>query len=450
MKKKLFFLLLIFEGLFPSKIYSQEKNLEHLPAKERDSILMAVAKEVILIYGPDYYRNHELPKISNFIWQNSYHPKHNGRKLYCLQYPQDTTKEELHAGYAVSVAIWADTHEVFEIFFGNGKYYNLDGIDYRNTKIKKNPYEQKKDMKPIIIYVNQPYNIDSPYYDDNRDSLLIDFSQRLAKKHFPSYLVSPQKTKIEARQFSEKGPYHGKSSYRIIYQPDKKRKDFEQNYFALIDILSKNGQILKFQLGNNIEIYNQAENRVWEMYTQEYDGCSTGAFTVLPPKDGSKLDPDREIINMDTFPQVIRDSLLIKIAEEVTLAIGPTYQREHQYPLVDTVSKVNVGGGQYRPYYHNRCNPQVKEEICKPHEKFPGRKYYEVCFSGSVQDLTFNRGTWRMVHVKIWADTGTPFSITLGNGISINFDGFDYRKIGINVPYEDQKTVQALKDKNKK
>lgn len=140
MKKKLFFLLLIFGGLFPSKIYSQEKNLEHLPAKERDSILMAVAKEAILTCGPDYYRDHELPKISyHRIWRGpANNPKHNGRKYHSLKYPQDTTKEDLHAGYAVSVCIWADTGEVFELFFGNGKYYNLDGIDYRNTKIKKN------------------------------------------------------------------------------------------------------------------------------------------------------------------------------------------------------------------------------------------------------------------------------------------------------------------------
>lgn len=180
--------------------------------------------------------------------------------------------------------------------------------------------------------------------------------------------------------------------------------------------------------------------RVWDMCKRKYHNYSytTGAFTVVPPKDGSKLDPEREIINMDSLTPAIRDSILVKIGKDVTSAIGPAYQREHQSPLVDTVTKVDVGGGQDRPYYHNRFDPKVKEEVCKPNEKFPGRKYYQVCFSGSVQDLTYNRGICRMVFVKIWADTGTPFSITLGNGVVINFDGLDYRKIGVNVPYEDK------------
>lgn len=451
MKKELFFLLLIFGGLLPSKIYSQAKNLEHLPAKERDSILMAVAKEAILVCGPDYYRDHKLPEISGLIiWQDADHPTHNGRKFYVLIYPQDETRENLYLGYAAKVYIWADTGEVFELFFGNVEYYNLDGIDYRNTKIKKNPYQQAKDMKPKKIYSSPPTNLNHPYYDHNRDSLLLDFSQRLAKRYFPDYPVNPQKVKIEAGQFSGEGYYHGKPCYRVTYKLDKKRKDFDQDYFAFIDILTEEGEILKFQLGNNIEIYNQAQIRVWDICTKQYCGLSTGAFTVTPTKAGSKLDPEREIIDMDSFPKAIRDSLLVAIGKEVTLAIGPTYQREHQNPLVDTVTKVDVGGGQYRPYYHNRLNPRVKEEVCKPGEKFPGRKYYEVGFSGSVRDLTYNRRARDMVSVKIWADTGTPFSITLGNGVSINFDGMDYRKIGIYVPYEDQTTVKALIDKNKK
>jgi hypothetical protein len=118
---KIMLLALIFTGY---TIITRSQNLDSIPKVKRDSILIARAKEVVLTYGPDYYREYKKPVIerSTVPPKGSINTtgKNAGRGLYSVIFLYDKTKELLAEKYAATVNIWADTGKPAAICFGNG------------------------------------------------------------------------------------------------------------------------------------------------------------------------------------------------------------------------------------------------------------------------------------------------------------------------------------------
>ena len=120
MKHKIFIILL----LASYNTVSISQNLDSIPAEKRDSLLIAIAKEVVLKYGPDYYREDSIPKIERHLvppkGEINKTGENAGRVLYWVIIPYDEKKEKLEKPFAARIQFWADTGNPVSVFFGNG------------------------------------------------------------------------------------------------------------------------------------------------------------------------------------------------------------------------------------------------------------------------------------------------------------------------------------------
>jgi hypothetical protein len=138
-------IIIVFALFFPFICYSQ--NLDNLPKEKRDSILIAKAKEIVLIWGPAYYREYKSPIIKREVTNLNY--PGGGRIFYIVTFLYDKTKETLDEDFAAEVRIWADTGIVGGITFGNGAMI-LPGRNTRcKNSIEKVPYQVKEKRDTI-------------------------------------------------------------------------------------------------------------------------------------------------------------------------------------------------------------------------------------------------------------------------------------------------------------
>ena len=89
------------------------QNLDNLPTEKRDSLLKAKSKEIILRYGPGYYREYKAPTIERIVVPPSEtNPEGTnvGRAFYTIIYWKKTlllksksgqTRENRHQFYSV-------------------------------------------------------------------------------------------------------------------------------------------------------------------------------------------------------------------------------------------------------------------------------------------------------------------------------------------------------------
>ncbi len=113
------------------------QNLDNLPTEKRDSLLKAKSKEIILRYGPGYYREYKAPTIERIVVPPSEtNPEgiNVGRAYYMITYWYDKTKERLEEDFAAIVRIWADTGEPAAVLFGCNYGYILDRKKTRSSK----------------------------------------------------------------------------------------------------------------------------------------------------------------------------------------------------------------------------------------------------------------------------------------------------------------------------
>lgn len=113
------------------------QNLDNLPTEKRDSLLKAKSKEIILRYGPGYYREYKAPTIERIVVPPSEtNPEGTnvGRAFYTIIYWYDKTKERLEEDFAAKVKIWADTGEPASVLFGCNYGYILDRKKTRDPK----------------------------------------------------------------------------------------------------------------------------------------------------------------------------------------------------------------------------------------------------------------------------------------------------------------------------
>ena len=142
---KQIFLILLLSISFNATVTAQYLNA--MPVAKRDSLLIAIAKEVVLKYGPDYYREYSKPIIERQTvpQKGETNPSgvNAGRIIYRITFLYDKTEEVLQFDYAAKVSIWADTSHPANVFFGNGHVRGIqEGTDWRNdTTIEPVPYQ---------------------------------------------------------------------------------------------------------------------------------------------------------------------------------------------------------------------------------------------------------------------------------------------------------------------
>lgn len=126
MKTLLFSLVLIFS----LSLYSQDANinLAGMKKKERNAYLVKKSKDVIMNFGPRFYREYGKPEISgpeiyeikgNDIYHRPVIDKFVGMEYYTVTFRYDMEKEYFEWDYAAVVEIWNDG-EPKTVKFGEG------------------------------------------------------------------------------------------------------------------------------------------------------------------------------------------------------------------------------------------------------------------------------------------------------------------------------------------
>lgn len=126
------------------------QNLDSLPECRRDSILITIAKETVLKYGPGYYREHMEPKIERVQISNEGQSgkKNANRVFYWVKLFIDPEDAVFEWGFAARVSIWADSRKPSIAQFGSGFSALIPEVELRNAKeIKQIPYDPNKREK---------------------------------------------------------------------------------------------------------------------------------------------------------------------------------------------------------------------------------------------------------------------------------------------------------------
>jgi hypothetical protein len=104
---KTVFLVIVLTGY---TIAALSQNLDSMPQEQRDSLLTSTAKEVVLRYGPGYYREYKEPVIKRgqIPPKGTMNPtgENAGRFYYRVTFLYDTVKERLNSDFAAEVVIW--------------------------------------------------------------------------------------------------------------------------------------------------------------------------------------------------------------------------------------------------------------------------------------------------------------------------------------------------------
>ncbi|MDR0333129.1 MAG: hypothetical protein LBI15_06650 [Dysgonamonadaceae bacterium] len=143
------------------------QNLSSMPIAQRDSLLISIAKEVVLKYGPDYYREYQEPEIirKQIPLEGDVTGGNAGRYGYVITFLYDPSKETLEWDYAARVGIWEDTGRPSGVSFGNGLGLTIPEVSLRSSDevIETIPYQQS--IRAIYDFNNSdpnqmPQNID--------------------------------------------------------------------------------------------------------------------------------------------------------------------------------------------------------------------------------------------------------------------------------------------------
>ena len=149
------------------------QNLNSMPVAQRDSFLISLAKEAVLKFGPDYYREYKQPIVSyeQFPSADKINDKRfikdADRYYYVVTFLYDPAEETLEFGYAAKVNIWADNGTLWGVSFGNG-FGKGASADWRNdTTIEPMPYYAAR------ISPDYDFNNPDPNQDPKNKELLI-------------------------------------------------------------------------------------------------------------------------------------------------------------------------------------------------------------------------------------------------------------------------------------
>lgn len=139
------FLTLLFSLTF------QAQNLDRMSETKRNETLLRIAKDIVMEYGPDYYREYKAPEIAHGIvggkgkqvFTDEELKKYRNRSFYTVKYLFDRNEEAFPWDYSAYVFIWGDTGQAIKVLFGSG---SLRSIDAKRTKsaTKKQTWKKQK------------------------------------------------------------------------------------------------------------------------------------------------------------------------------------------------------------------------------------------------------------------------------------------------------------------
>jgi hypothetical protein len=163
--KKTLSILILMGGIFTAN----SQNLESLPQAQRDSLLISLAKEAVLRYGPGYYREYKEPIIERGQIQpkGTMNPtgENVGRIYYIITFLYDTIKERLGDNFAAIVGFWGDTGKPSYIRLGNNNGYTRSISESEwdsDAEVEQTPYHEM--IFPIYDWDDpenkEPKNID--------------------------------------------------------------------------------------------------------------------------------------------------------------------------------------------------------------------------------------------------------------------------------------------------
>ena len=141
-------------------------HLSQMDSVKRYEYLVKLAREVVLNFGPGYYRDNMNPTISDLrVFSDSSlverfpEAKRNlGRKYYTVTIPYDHVQERLEWDYAANVEIWEDDGEPKGVMFGHGLGIHFTFRPYREwvkAGVKEDeimPYQHYTIKPEKIVY----------------------------------------------------------------------------------------------------------------------------------------------------------------------------------------------------------------------------------------------------------------------------------------------------------
>jgi len=160
------------------------QNLDSMPVAQRDSLLISRAKEVVLIHGPDFYRDKFPPIIQRTVVPP---PPKNGRPisptdekligsvLYSVTFLYDQTEEKLSKDYAALVSFFGSTGNPESVMFGNGLgiIFSENNDDWRHRRSEEPSVHYQESIFPIFDFNNIIPGQDPTARDPiNKDELL--------------------------------------------------------------------------------------------------------------------------------------------------------------------------------------------------------------------------------------------------------------------------------------
>ena len=106
----------------------QAQNLDKINDADRKKALLRITKDIVMEYGPDYYREYREPEIAHgYVNENArryfsedQQKKYKNRSYYTVKYFYNKNEEAFYEDYSALVYIWGNTGEAFNISFGNG------------------------------------------------------------------------------------------------------------------------------------------------------------------------------------------------------------------------------------------------------------------------------------------------------------------------------------------
>lgn len=133
---------LILIGCTPMFAQERVHNLSKLSEENRNAYLLAKSKEVIMNFGPEYYREYGEPEIVLDVYAEGIKhgprklAKYKGFKYYTVTFRYDQSKELFDWNYAAEVEILEKTGEPICVSFGCG--YGIPFDEYPYEKWVKN------------------------------------------------------------------------------------------------------------------------------------------------------------------------------------------------------------------------------------------------------------------------------------------------------------------------
>jgi len=142
-------------------IAAKAQQFDMMPSKQRDSLLIAAAKEIVMKYGTDYYREYKPPIIERHKVPPKSEINPTGemadRIFYRVIFLYNKEQEQLEYDYAARVAFWNDTSKPSGIAFGNGRFFMISDNWRTDTTIEQMPY-QEIEIFPIYDLNNPDTN----------------------------------------------------------------------------------------------------------------------------------------------------------------------------------------------------------------------------------------------------------------------------------------------------